>query len=59
MSTIETRASETAWRHIIALHTIVKRAAALLVDVFGPMGMAIMGGALAIIVIECVRWLMT
>ena len=59
MSTIETHLSETAWGHIIALHAVVKRAAALLVDVFGPVGMAIMGGALAIIVVECVRWLIT
>jgi hypothetical protein len=59
MSTVETRLSETAWRRIIALLAVVERAAALLVDVFGPMGMAMRGGALVVIVVECVRWLMT
>jgi hypothetical protein len=59
MSTVETRLSETAWRHIIARLAIIERAADLLVDVFGPIAVAIMGGALAVIVIEYVRWLMT
>jgi hypothetical protein len=58
MSTIETRLSETAGRHIIVLQAVVERVAALLVDVFGPMGVAVMGGALVVIVVECVRWLM-
>lgn len=40
------------------LQAVVERVAALLVDVFGPMGVAVMGGALVVIVVECVRWLM-
>ena len=47
------RLSETAERHIVALRAVVD----LLVEVLGPVGMAGMGGALVVIVVEWMRWL--
>jgi hypothetical protein len=54
MSSIELqRLSERAERHIVALRAIVD----LLWEVLGPVGLAGVGGALMVILVEWVRWL--
>jgi hypothetical protein len=54
MSSIELRRlSERAERHIVALRAIVD----LLWEVLGPVGLAGVGGALVVILVEWVRWL--
>jgi hypothetical protein len=49
------RLSETAERYIVALRAGVD----LLVDVVGPFGVAVIGGALLVIAFEWVRWLIS
>jgi hypothetical protein len=54
MTSIELqRLSERAERHIVALRAIVD----LLWEVLGPVGLAGVGGALVVILVEWVRWL--
>jgi hypothetical protein len=65
MTTLDVqRLSETAKRPIIALRAVVDRLAValhagreLLVEVLGPVGLAVIGGALVVILVEWIRWL--
>jgi hypothetical protein len=50
------RLSETATRYIASA---LRAAVDLLVDVFGPLGAAVLGGALLVIAFEWVRWLIS
>jgi hypothetical protein len=50
------RLSETATRYIAS---VLRAAVDLLVDVFGPLGAAVLGGALLVIAFEWVRWLIS